>query len=89
MSTEPIYHLLKPKEYRTWCVPSRVPSDGMNLTNLPSKCNCVNCLSALRYEKQRDVPYKKRPKGSGAFRKKWTDRTLNHGDDTEELRYAK
>jgi hypothetical protein len=85
---EPIYHLLKPKEYRTWCIPSRVPSGGMNLTNLPSKCSCVNCLTALRYEKQRDVPQNKRPKGSGVFRKKWTSRTITR-PDVEELRYAK
>ncbi len=59
-----IYHLLKPKEFRAWCVPNRPPGKDMSVTNLPSKCNCVNCLTNYRYANGRRA----------IFRKKWTDR---------------
>ncbi len=61
---ETIYHLLKPKEFRTWCMPNRAPSSEMNVTALPSKASCVNCLTAFR-----------RSTGGKMFRKKWTDRS--------------
>lgn len=44
---ETITHLLKPKEYRTWCRPGSVPGN-FYVTTKPSKCNCANCLTAMR-----------------------------------------
>lgn len=84
---EPIIHLLKPKEFRVWCRPSKLPSTEMITTMFPSKASCVNCLSALRYERQR-ANGGKHVRGDGEFRKKWTIRTIRN-PDVEELRYAK
>ena len=42
-----IIHLLKPKEYRVWCRPHDVPGD-FKITNLPSKADCANYLTAFR-----------------------------------------
>lgn len=61
---EPIFHLLKPKEFRTWCIDSRPPSAAMNTTILISKANCVNCLTKYRWVKG----------NKKQFRKKWTNR---------------
>lgn len=61
---EPIYHLLVPKEHRVWCVRNRPPSAAMNVTRLPSKTNCVNCLTNYRYAQGK----------KGVFKKNWTDR---------------
>ena len=61
---EPIYHLLKPKEHRVWCVASRPPSPAMNVTTSVSKANCANCLSAFRWA----MGHKKE------FKVRWTNR---------------
>lgn len=42
-----IVHLLKPKEYRVWCLPNR-PVGNLATTNKPSKCTCGNCLTIMR-----------------------------------------
>lgn len=61
---EPIYHLLKPKEHRTWCRQSQPPSAAMNVTTQPSKANCATCLTRYR-----------RATGKGkTFRVRWTNR---------------
>ena len=44
---EILTHLLKPKEYRVWCRPRRVPGH-FYVTTRPSACNCANCLTAYR-----------------------------------------
>ena len=80
---ERIYHLLKPKEYRVWCRASKEIQPQMNVTNLPSKATCANCLSAFRYQHKLANP---KAKGTGEFRVRWTQRNQPHGDD---LRYAK
>lgn len=61
---EPLFHLLKPKEFRVWCVPSRPPGPKMAVTNLPSKATCVNCLTKFRYATGRKA----------VFRVAWTSR---------------
>lgn len=61
---EPIFHLLVPKQFRTWCIASKPPSAAMNTTILVSKCNCVNCLTKYRRSIGRPTQ----------FRKKWTNR---------------
>ena len=45
----PIIHLLKPKDYRVWCLPNKVPSD-LSITSRPGKATCCNCLTAMRRE---------------------------------------
>lgn len=40
-------HLLIPKQYRVWCRPNDVPGD-FDITALPSKADCANCLTAFR-----------------------------------------
>lgn len=62
--SEPIFHLLVPKEFRVWCLRRRPPGPDMNVTNLPSKASCVNCLTNYRYANGRRA----------IFRKKWTTR---------------
>lgn len=47
MKKDALYHLLKPKEFRVWCRPHD-PVGDYNVTNLPSKANCANCLTAYR-----------------------------------------
>lgn len=44
---ETLTHLLIPKAFRVWCRPNNEPGD-FNLTILPSKANCSNCLTAMR-----------------------------------------
>lgn len=44
---EKLTHLLIPKEYHVWCRPSKPPGE-FNVTMFPSKCNCANCLTAMR-----------------------------------------
>lgn len=44
---EPLTHLLRPGEYRTWCRPHDVPG-SFGVTTLPSKCTCANCLTVYR-----------------------------------------
>jgi hypothetical protein len=47
-----LYHLLKPKEFRVWCIGDRrPPGPAMKVTSLPSKTTCVNCLTSFRYAK--------------------------------------
>lgn len=60
---ETIFHLLVPGEFKVQCRPGHPVRQSMNVTNLPSKCNCVNCLTQWRKEK-----------GMVSFRKRWTDR---------------
>lgn len=63
---ETIYHLLIKGEHRVWCRRNQ-PVGKLNITNLPSKCNCVNCLTDFRFSN--------RGKGfSEPWRKAWTDR---------------
>lgn len=85
--TDPIYHLLIPKQHEVWCHKGRPPGDSMNVTNLPSKATCCNCLSALRYEKRRGGGT---PRGSGSFKIKWTARNQDSGaypePDADECR---
>ncbi len=45
-----LLHLLKPGEFRIWCRPRSVPT-GLDVTILPSKVTCANCLSAYRSSK--------------------------------------
>lgn len=63
---ETIFHLLRPKEFRTWCIGYKPPSPAMNTTTRVSKCNCVNCLTKYR-------AVIGRPK---QFRKAWTNRAV-------------
>lgn len=44
---EPLTHLLIQKQFRVWCRPNNVPGD-FNVTTLPSKTTCANCLTAYR-----------------------------------------
>ena len=77
MSDEPlIYHLLKPKEFRVWCVPNRPPGVAMNVTRFPSKATCVNCLTNYRFDKNGGK--------KGTFRKAWTANAKFH-ERTPEL----
>lgn len=62
--SKPIYHLLVPKEFKVWCLHNRPPGPSMNVTQLPSKANCVNCLTNYRYATGKKT----------IFRKAWTDR---------------
>lgn len=45
--SDPIIHLLIPKEYRVWCLPNKVPN-ALSFTKLPSVATCCNCLTAFR-----------------------------------------
>lgn len=47
MKEEPLYHLLMPKEFKVWCRPNHSVGD-FNVTILPSKATCANCLTAYR-----------------------------------------
>ncbi len=47
--SEKIIHLLKPKEFRVWCAPNNPVGTKKEITNLMSKCTCVNCLDRLSY----------------------------------------
>lgn len=47
MATEPLRHLLIPKEFRVWCRPT-VPPGKFAVTKYPSKATCANCLTAYR-----------------------------------------
>lgn len=58
--SEPIYHLLKPKEYRTWRIPGRAPGPAMNITQLPSKASCATCLTNFRYATGKGKTFKVR-----------------------------
>lgn len=73
-SEEPIYHLLVPKEFRVWCIRNRPPGVAMNVTRLPSKANCVNCLTNYRYANGKKA----------AFKMRWTNRN-NPLPQTPEL----
>ncbi len=42
-----LLHLLKPGEFRIWCRPKHSPAD-LDVTILPSKVTCANCLSVYR-----------------------------------------
>ena len=74
--SDTIYHLLKPKEYRVWCAPNRPPGPAMQVTSLPSKATCVNCLTNLRYHLNGGK--------KGVFRKAWTA-NAKFSEQTPEL----
>lgn len=42
-----IKHLLIPKEFKVYCLPSR-SADSLSVTNEPSKATCANCLTIFR-----------------------------------------
>lgn len=42
-----LIHLLIPKEFRVWCVPSRRVGE-LDVTIYPSKSTCANCLTKWR-----------------------------------------
>jgi hypothetical protein len=42
-----LYHLLIKGQFRVWCRPNN-PIGDYNVTILPSKANCANCLTAYR-----------------------------------------
>jgi len=47
MSKERIIHLLVPKKFEIWCRQGKSPGK-FDITNLPSKATCANCLTAMR-----------------------------------------
>lgn len=47
--SEPIKHLLKPKEFRVWCLSNRAPGPKMQLTIFASKATCARCLTNMRW----------------------------------------
>jgi hypothetical protein len=42
-----LIHLLKPREFRVWCIQTRVPSQ-LKFTTDPLTATCANCLSVWR-----------------------------------------
>ena len=79
MKEKPLYHLLIPGEFKVWCRPHDSVGD-YNVTNLPSKANCANCLTALRRSKPGSG------RGRGGFKVCWTSRhePMEHTPELKE-----
>lgn len=45
--SDPIIHLLIPKEFRVWCRPEK-PVGDYPITRFASKATCANCLTRYR-----------------------------------------